>query len=522
MLRLLVPLLLAACRVTIASDVLVLTADSFEHDLKHNKHVFLGVFAPWCGHCQTLKPAFEEAATRVRGDAVFASLDGSDKANAEIVQRLGVKGFPALKIFTDGKLVEDYQGERTAEALAHAARKHLDAGVEVLTKKQLKPFLKTCKKNNQYCGVGYALGKADAGSARSTFQALGEQLKATVHVGVIAVKVADKQRFVVHSPFDEAPAETADFALPEFGFWVQRTAQPKVLELGSPAYEQFIKRAMEWPSTRVMGIARSRAHVLATKTALLLLNHSNTTYMVTSCEASAAACNFFQVKAEDTPAVVVDRTTVDGKKYIKRNVDAETVRTFVDSALAGQEKPELRTSKVEDTGRELGSESEYVKPVTAETWDQHMGVALPYIVYVYSHTCPHCQDFTPTYKIAARSYTADNMDNTPYVTQFLAINGARNDIPTTQMRINGFPSVHGRFANGTYVPYDGFRVAEDLVAFARTLAVVPAAGVVDGSAVADAPESTLPLDAGSGLCAFDVDATDEDKPAGCRQAHEEL
>ena len=492
-----------------ASDVLTVTAESFEQDLELNKHVFLGVFAPWCGHCQAMKPAFEEAATRVRGEAVFASMDGADKRNEEILQRLGVKGFPTLKIFVDGKLAENYQGERTADALVNAARRHAGAGVEYLTKKKSKAFLVQCKKANQACALGHALPEGDEASARATFQAVGEQLRSVLRVGILDVKEASKQRFDVHSPFDEPTLQTTDFALPDFGFWVQRAAEPKVVELGAPAFEQYVKRVFDQPSTRVLAIARSAERVKATKATLMGMAHANATYMVATCDNSASACNFFQIKKQDTPAVVVDRTTVDGKKYVKRNVDAAALRAFVDSAIAGHEVPELRASSTADTLQELGDGADHVHPVTATTWDQHMAVALPYVVYVYSHTCPHCKDFTPTLKFAAKTYTEDNSDATPYVAQFLAINGAKNDIPDVGLTVTGFPSVHGRYANGTYVRYEGFRVAEDLVAFARSLASVDAAPVQAG---AEAPERVADGDAGGGLCAFDTTQEGGDVP----------
>ena len=498
-----------------ASDVLQVTADSFEQDLKHNKYVFLGVFAPWCGHCQSMKPAFEEAATRVRGEAVFASMDGTDTRNAEIMQRLGVKGFPTLKIFVDGKLAENYAGERTADALEHAARKHVGSAVEILTKKKVKAFLAECKRMHQYCAVGYALEEGAVESARATFLAVGDQLRAVVRVGIVDVKEASKQRFVVHSPFDEPQAETTDFALPDFGFWVQRSAQPKVVELGAPAFEQHAKRAFEWPSTRVLAVARSPDRVKATKAALMDMLHPNATYLVTTCDASASACNFFRIKKEDTPAVVVDRSTVDGRKYVKRNVDAAALRAFVDAALAGSEVPEMRTSSVEETVQELGNAAEHVRPVTAAKWDSYLGTPLPYVLYVYSHTCPHCKDFTPTYKLAAKTYTEGNDDKTPYLTQFLAINGAKNDIPDVGVVVTGFPSVHGRYANGTYVRYEGFRLAEDLVTFARTLAAE------NSAPTADADAETPPPSGGNGLCEFDA-AQEDGQKAACETKHDEL
>src|SRR2546430_15435214 len=82
-------------------------------------------YAPWCGHCQNLKPAYEKAAKSLAGLAKVAAVNCDDDANKAFCGSMGVQGFPTLKIIRPGKkagkpAVEDYQGGRSAKAIVDA------------------------------------------------------------------------------------------------------------------------------------------------------------------------------------------------------------------------------------------------------------------------------------------------------------------------------------------------------------------------------------------------------------------
>jgi len=97
-----------------ASDVLILTPDNFDDHVGGDLPVFVEFFAPWCGHCKTLAPEYELAATAYKGlKAKVASVDAD--AHRDLGGRFGVTGFPTLKYFPAGsKEPETYSGGRTA------------------------------------------------------------------------------------------------------------------------------------------------------------------------------------------------------------------------------------------------------------------------------------------------------------------------------------------------------------------------------------------------------------------------
>ncbi|KAL4420014.1 hypothetical protein ABPG75_007112 [Micractinium tetrahymenae] len=79
-------------------------------------------FAPWCGHCKALAPAYTAAADKLQGIVPFVAVDCDREANRPLCSRFGIQGFPTIKLFTPGSAAPtDYQGLREAKALANAA-----------------------------------------------------------------------------------------------------------------------------------------------------------------------------------------------------------------------------------------------------------------------------------------------------------------------------------------------------------------------------------------------------------------
>lgn len=100
-------------------------------------------YAPWCGHCQNLKPAYEKAAKNLDGLAKVAAINCDDDDNKLLCGRMGVQGFPTLKIMTPSKKpgkprVEDYQGARSAKAIVDAVVDRIPNHVKKVTDKDLE------------------------------------------------------------------------------------------------------------------------------------------------------------------------------------------------------------------------------------------------------------------------------------------------------------------------------------------------------------------------------------------------
>lgn len=103
-------------------------------------------YAPWCGHCQNLKPAYEKAAKNLEGLAKVAAVNCDDDANKPFCGTMGIQGFPTLKIVRPKKgggkaMVQDYQGQRTASAIVDAVVQQINNYVVKIEDKSLDKFL---------------------------------------------------------------------------------------------------------------------------------------------------------------------------------------------------------------------------------------------------------------------------------------------------------------------------------------------------------------------------------------------
>lgn len=76
-----------------------------------SKDVLVKYYAPWCGHCKSLAPIWDELAKEVSDidDLVIAKFD----ATANEVNGVDIRGYPTLKFYPkDNKAGMDYSGDR--------------------------------------------------------------------------------------------------------------------------------------------------------------------------------------------------------------------------------------------------------------------------------------------------------------------------------------------------------------------------------------------------------------------------
>ncbi len=85
----------------------------FETDVitaSHEHPVLVDFWAEWCGPCRMLGPVLERLAERANGRWALAKVD--TEVLGDVAARYDVRGIPNVKLFVDGRVVDEFVGAR--------------------------------------------------------------------------------------------------------------------------------------------------------------------------------------------------------------------------------------------------------------------------------------------------------------------------------------------------------------------------------------------------------------------------
>ena len=94
---------------------------SFEKHLRHNDiPLLIDFWAPWCGPCQLMGPAFASAAGQLEPRFRLGKINTEQERN--IAAQLGIRGIPTMIIFHKGQEVARQSGALDSAGIVHWAQ----------------------------------------------------------------------------------------------------------------------------------------------------------------------------------------------------------------------------------------------------------------------------------------------------------------------------------------------------------------------------------------------------------------
>ena len=99
---------------------------AFERQIaKSDIPVLVDVWAPWCGPCRAMAPAYEEAAKQLEPDVRLIKLNSDNEQ--QISARLGIRGIPTMLLMHHGKEIGRVSGAMPASQIVDWTRQQLAA-----------------------------------------------------------------------------------------------------------------------------------------------------------------------------------------------------------------------------------------------------------------------------------------------------------------------------------------------------------------------------------------------------------
>jgi protein disulfide-isomerase A6 len=105
---------------------------------KPGVYSLVGFFAPWCGHCKAVTPAWNKVADLYADESRVQVISVDADAHRSLAEKYSVQGFPTIKLFAPGsEEPEDYTGGRTVDAfLDHINQR---AGTDIMADGSISP-----------------------------------------------------------------------------------------------------------------------------------------------------------------------------------------------------------------------------------------------------------------------------------------------------------------------------------------------------------------------------------------------
>lgn len=395
-------------------DVIVLTTSNFDSIVKKSKFALVEFYAPWCGHCKTLKPHYAKAATIIKGvdpEIVIAKVDAT--AESELGTKFEVQGYPTLKWFVDGKLASDYNGGRDTEGIVNWIKKKTGpVAIDVDSVEKLSEV----EAEHPVVVVGYFT--ALEGPAYDVFKGVAQKTEDVAFVQTVSAEVAKAagveaaDKIVVLKNFVGEAREvvplTADLDSDSLSTFIKGEKLPLTIEFNQQNSDKIFnsginKQLILWSKASDLS---GDADVIKAYREVSKSFKGQLVFVTVNSESESAepVTNFFGLKDAAGPVVIGFYMEKNKKYKMAGAFSQEALAEFAAAVIAGTAPSEYKSAPIPEDNDDGGVKIVVGKTVDSIVKDKTKDVLLE----VYAPWCGHCKKLEPTYKKLAKRFAKVN------------------------------------------------------------------------------------------------------------------
>lgn len=441
-------------------NVAVLGDSTFNDFVKNNQFVFVKFYAPWCGHCKSMAPAYASLAKKVHEEegmnVVIAKVDAT--VHKEVATAHGVQGFPTLKFFINGTPV-DYQGAREENDIYNWLQKKTGPASKLLETDEDYE-----KHSTQKLSVLFHLPQ-DSTDQLNVYQALAagydDILFAHSHSEKHAenLELTKKYTMVVFRTFDEGHkflTNDEPFTADQLKTFLENHRYPFVTDFDQDAANRIFGQQK---TAFILMTDKTESEQITTFREFAKNNQGEIVFSLSAITSGFGArlAEYVGVKAENDPTIrVVSFTGGNLNKFIINDLTTEGLTSGLNQYKEGKLEAHFKSAPIPEKNDEA------VKVVVGDSFEQMVTTEDKYVLLeAYAPWCGHCKKLEPIYKELAESLATET---DIVIAKMDATENEHNLMP-----VQGFPTLR-LFKPGSRTPvdYNGDRSLKDLTHFLET------------------------------------------------------